>query len=73
MNEITGKDIKKLWVERNAVCVELKDCWIERVLICDYKQLGGGAACKQQENSRVDCDVFFFWLFLELNASVFAR
>ena len=97
MSEITEKDVKRLWVEKDAVCVELKDGRIGRELIRDYEPLRK-ATRKQLENCRVDCDgVWFddldeglelsgffspkktnpigrvFWLFPELNASVFAR
>lgn len=39
MNEISEKDVKRLWVEKDAVCVELKDGRIGRELIRDYEPL----------------------------------
>ena len=59
MNEITEKDVKRLWVEKDAVCVELKDGRIGRELIRDYEPLRK-ATRKQLENCRVDCDGVWF-------------
>lgn len=59
MNEISEKDVKKLWVEKDAVCVELKDGRIGRELIRDYEPLRK-ATRKQLENCRVDCDGVWF-------------
>jgi Protein of unknown function (DUF3532). len=59
MNEITEKDVKRLWVEKDAVCVELKDGRIGRELIRDYEPLKK-ATRKQLENCRVDCDGVWF-------------
>lgn len=49
------KDVKRVWVEDDAVCVELKDGRIGRELIRDYEPLRK-ATRKQLENCRVDCD-----------------
>ncbi len=59
MNEITEKDVKRLWVEKDAVCVELKDGRIGRELIRDYEPLRK-ATRKQLKNCRVDCDGVWF-------------
>ena len=59
MSEITEKDVKRLWVEKDAVCVELKDGRIGRELICDYEPLRN-ATRKQLKNCRVDCDGVWF-------------
>ena len=59
MNEITEKNVKRLWVEKDAVCVELKDGRIGRELIRDYEPLKN-ATRKQLENCRVDCDGVWF-------------
>ena len=59
MSEITEKDVKRLWVEKDAVCVELKDGRIGRELIRDYEPLRK-ATRKQLENCRVDCDGVWF-------------
>ena len=59
MNEISEKDVKRLWVEKDAVCVELKDGRIGRELIRDYEPLRK-ATRKQLENCRVDCDGVWF-------------
>ena len=60
MNEISEKDVKRLWVEKDAVCVELKDGRIGRELIRDYEPLRK-ATRKQLENCRVDCDGVWFY------------
>ena len=39
MSEITEKDVKRLWVEKGAICVELNDGRIGRELIRDYEPL----------------------------------
>ena len=59
MNEISEKDVKRLWVKKDAVCVELKDGQIGRELIRDYEPLRK-ATRKQLENCRVDCDGVWF-------------
>ena len=59
MSEITEKDVKRLWVEKDAVCVELKDGRIGRELIRDYEPLRK-ATRKQLENFCVDCDGVWF-------------
>ena len=59
MNGIKEKDVKRLWVEKDAVCVELKDGRIGRELIRDYEPLRK-ATRKQLENCRVDCDGVWF-------------
>ncbi|WP_233143171.1 DUF2442 domain-containing protein [Fibrobacter sp. UWR2] len=58
-NEITEKDVKRLWVENDAICVELKDGRIGRELIRDYEPLRK-ATRKQLENCRVDCNGVWF-------------
>ena len=52
MNEITEKDVKRLWVEKDAVCVELKDGRIGRELIRDYEPL--------RKATRKQLEQFFF-------------
>ena len=39
MSEITEKDVKRVWVEKDAICVELKDGRIGKELIRDYEPL----------------------------------
>ena len=58
-NEVTEKDVKRVWVEDDAVCVELKDGRIGRELIRDYDPLRK-ATRKQLENCRVDCNGVWF-------------
>ena len=29
MNEITEKDVKKVWVEKDAICVDLDGVWFD--------------------------------------------
>ena len=59
MNEITEKDVKRVWVETDAVCVELNDGRIGRELIRDYGPLRK-ATRAQLENCRVDLDGVWF-------------
>ena len=59
MSEITEKDVKRLWVEKGAICVELKEGRIGRELIRDYEPLRM-ATRKQLENFRIDCDGVWF-------------
>ena len=59
MNEITEKDVKRVWVDTDAVCVELKDGRIGRELIRDYEPLRK-ATRSQLENCRVDLDGVWF-------------
>lgn len=59
MSEITEKDVKRLWVEKGAICVELNDGRIGRELIRDYEPLRM-ATRKQLENFRIDCDGVWF-------------
>ena len=39
MNDITEKDVKRVWAEKDAICVELKDGRIGKELIRDYEPL----------------------------------
>ena len=59
MNEITEKDVKRVWVEKDAICVELKDGRIGKELIRDYEPLRS-ATREQLENCRVDLDGVWF-------------
>ena len=59
MAEITEKDVKRVWVEKDAVCVELKDGRIGKELIRDYKPLRN-ATREQLENCHVDLDCVWF-------------
>lgn len=55
MNEIAEKDVKRVWVEKDAICVELKDGRIGKELIRDYEPLRR-ATREQLEKCRVDLD-----------------
>ena len=59
MNDITGKDVKRVWVEKDAICVELKDGRIGKELIRDYEPLKK-ATREQLKNCRVDLDGVWF-------------
>lgn len=59
MAEITEKDVKRVWVEKDAVCVELKDGRIGKELVRDYEPLRN-ATREQLENCRVDLDGVWF-------------
>ena len=56
---LSEKDVKRVWVEDDAICVELKDGRIGRELIRDYEPLRKTTR-KQLENCRVDCDGVWF-------------
>jgi len=56
---LSEKDVKRVWVEDDAICVELKDGRIGRELIRDYEPLRK-ATRKQLENCRVDCNGVWF-------------
>jgi hypothetical protein len=57
--EITEKDVKRIWVDDDAVCVELNDGRVGRELIRDYEPLRN-ATRAQLENCRVDLDGVWF-------------
>ena len=59
MNDITEKDVKRVWVEKDAICVELKDGRIGKELIRDYEPLKK-ATKEQLKNCRVDLDGVWF-------------
>ena len=59
MNDITEKDVKRVWVEKDAICVELKDGRIGKELIRDYEPLKK-ATREQLKNCRVDLDGVWF-------------
>ena len=59
MAEITEKDVRRVWVEKDAICVELKDGRIGKELIRDYEPLKK-ATREQLENCRVDLDGIWF-------------
>lgn len=56
---LSEKDVKRVWVEDEAICVELKDGRVGRELFRDYEPLRK-ATRKQLENGRVDCDGVWF-------------
>lgn len=59
MVEITEKDVKHVWVDDDAICVELNDGRIGKELIRDYEPLRN-ATRDQLENCRVDLDGVWF-------------
>ena len=59
MSEITENDVKRVWVEKDAICVELKDERIGKELIRDYEPLRN-ATREQLENCRIDLDGVWF-------------
>ncbi len=59
MAGITEKDVKRIWVDNEAVCVELKDGRIGKELIRDYEPLRN-ATREQLENCRADLDGVWF-------------
>lgn len=59
MSGITEKDVKRLWVEGGAVCVELVDGQVGRELFRDYAPLRN-ATREQLANCRLDFDGVWF-------------
>jgi len=59
MADITEKDVKRVWVDKEAVCVELNDGRVGKELIRDYEPLRK-ATRAQLKNFRVDLDGIWF-------------
>ena len=59
MENITEKDVKHLWVDKEAVYIELKDGRIGREFFRDYAPLRN-ATGKQRKNCRLDLDGVWF-------------
>lgn len=59
MSGITEKDVKKLWVDGDAVCVELVDGRVGREFFRDYAPLRN-ATLEQRANCRLDLDGVWF-------------
>ncbi len=59
MADITEKDVKRLWVEDDSVCVELADGRVGREFFRDYAPLRD-ATPEQRANCRLDLDGVWF-------------
>lgn len=56
---ITEKDVKRLWIEKDAVCIELNDGRIGREFFRDYEPLRK-ATKNQLKNCHLDLDGVWF-------------
>lgn len=56
---ILEKDVKRLWVEKDSVCIELKDGRVGREFFRDYEPLRK-ATKSQLKNCRLDLDGVWF-------------